>query len=87
MGIDRINIYQKLKLTKIIFMNDLLDAFKLVTFPIHKEGYKFIIIFALVTIILTMLSNTLGLIGLVITLWCVFFFRDPERIIPLEEKI
>jgi len=68
-------------------MNDVLDAFKLVTFPIHKEGYKFIIIFALVTIILTMLSNTLGLIGLVVTLWCVFFFRDPERVIPLEENI
>lgn len=68
-------------------MNDVLDAFKLVTFPIHKEGYKFIIIFALVTIILTMLSNTLGMIGLVVTLWCVFFFRDPERVIPLEENI
>jgi phosphatidylserine decarboxylase len=34
-----------------------------------------------------MLSNTLGLIGLVATLWCVFFFRDPERVIPVEENI
>ncbi len=67
-------------------MNDLLDAVKLVTFPIHKEGYKFIIIFALVTILLTMLSNALGLVGLVVTLWCVFFFRDPERVVPLEDK-
>jgi phosphatidylserine decarboxylase len=68
-------------------MNHLLDALKLVTFAIHKEGYKFIIIFALVAALLAMLSNTMGLIGLVATLWCIFFFRDPERIIPVEENI
>lgn len=67
-------------------MHDLLDALKMVTFPIHKEGYKFILIFALAAIILALLSNFLGLIGLVATLWCIFFFRDPERITPLDEK-
>jgi phosphatidylserine decarboxylase len=68
-------------------MTHFLDALKLITFAIHKEGYKFIVIFALVTAFLAMLSNTLGLIGLVATLWCVFFFRDPERVIPVEENI
>ena len=68
-------------------MHDFLDALKMVTFPIHKEGFKFIFIFALVTIILALLNNVLGLIGLVLTLWCVFFFRDPERVIPVEENI
>jgi phosphatidylserine decarboxylase len=68
-------------------MHDLLNALKLVAFPIHKEGYKFILIFALVTIILALFSDSLGLIGLVATLWCVFFFRDPERIIPIEENV
>jgi phosphatidylserine decarboxylase len=68
-------------------MTHFLDALKLVTFAIHKEGYKFIIIFALITALLALLSNSLGLIGLVATLWCVFFFRDPERIIPIEENI
>jgi phosphatidylserine decarboxylase len=68
-------------------MTHFLDALKLVTFAIHKEGYKFIIIFALVTALLALLSNSLGLIGLVATLWCIFFFRDPERIIPVEENI
>jgi phosphatidylserine decarboxylase len=67
-------------------MNDLLDALKLVTFPIHKEGYKFIFIFAIATAILALLSNFLGLIGLVATLWCIFFFRDPERFVPLEDN-
>ncbi len=68
-------------------MNDLLDALKLVTFPIHKEGYKFIFIFAIATAILALLSNFLGLIGLVATLWCIFFFRDPERFVPLEDNV
>ena len=67
-------------------MNDLLDALKLVTFPIHKEGYKFIFIFAIATTILALISNVLGLIGLVATLWCIFFFRDPERFVPLEDN-
>ncbi len=75
------------KISKFKFMNDLLDALKLVAFPIHKEGYKFILIFALTTAILALISNYLGLIGLVATLWCVFFFRDPERIVPVEEKV
>ena len=68
-------------------MNDLLDALKLVTFPIHKEGYKFIFIFAIATAILALLSNFLGVIGLVATLWCIFFFRDPERFVPLEDNV
>lgn len=68
-------------------MHDFLDALKMVTFPIHKEGYKFIFIFALVTIVLALMSNTLGLIGLVLTLWCIFFFRDPERVIPVEDHV
>ncbi|MBM3579187.1 MAG: phosphatidylserine decarboxylase [Alphaproteobacteria bacterium] len=68
-------------------MHDFLDAVKLATFPIHKEGYKFIIISALLAIILALFSDVLGLIGLVLTLWCVFFFRDPERVIPVEENV
>ena len=67
-------------------MHDFLDALKMATFPIHKEGFKFIFIFALVAIILALLNNVLGLIGLVLTLWCIFFFRDPERVIPVEEN-
>jgi phosphatidylserine decarboxylase len=67
-------------------MNNFFDAVKMASFPIHKEGYKFILIFALATTILALMSNFLGTIGFVATLWCVFFFRDPERIIPLDEN-
>jgi len=51
-------------------------------FPkIHSEGYKFIVIAVVLTIILYNLSNSLGLVGLVITIWVYYFFRDPERVI------
>ncbi len=50
-------------------------------FPkIHSEGYKFIIIFVLATLILYLIHGFLGFIGLVLTIWCYYFFRDPERI-------
>ncbi|NBR95319.1 MAG: phosphatidylserine decarboxylase [Proteobacteria bacterium] len=68
-------------------MNDFVNALKLVAFPIHKEGYKFIIIFALVTALLAIFSSNLGLIGLVLTAWCIFFFRDPDRISPIQDNV
>jgi len=49
-------------------------------FPkIHAEGYKFLVIFVVVTLVLYFISSFLGLIGLVLTIWCYYFFRDPER--------
>ena len=51
-------------------------------FPkIHAEGYKFLVIAGIVTIVFYTFSNFLGLIGLVLTIWIYYFFRDPERII------
>tara|TARA_B100000989_G_C19350122_1_gene388740 strand:+ start:54 stop:701 length:648 start_codon:yes stop_codon:yes gene_type:complete len=49
-------------------------------FPkVHSEGYKFLIIFGIITLILYFLNSFLGLIGFVLTIWCYYFFRDPER--------
>ena len=51
-------------------------------FPkIHTEGYKFIVIAVFVTIIFLIINNFLGLIGILLTVWVYYFFRDPERII------
>ena len=47
---------------------------------IHNEGYKFIAISVLVTFILLLISKFLGFIGLLITIWVYYFFRDPDRI-------
>ena len=51
-------------------------------FPkIHAEGYKFLVIAGIITIIFYIFSNFLGLIGFVLTIWVYYFFRDPERTI------
>ena len=51
-------------------------------FPkIHSEGYKFIVIAVVLTIVLYSFSSFLGLVGLVLTIWVYYFFRDPERVI------
>ena len=50
-------------------------------FPkIHVEGYKFLVIAGIITIIFYTFSDLLGLIGLVLTVWVYYFFRDPDRI-------
>ena len=50
-------------------------------FPkIHSEGYKFLAIAIIATFFLYLLSTFLGLIGLVLSIWVYYFFRDPERI-------
>ena len=51
-------------------------------FPkIHAEGYKFLVIAGIITIIFYIFSSFLGLIGLILTIWVYYFFRDPDRII------
>ena len=51
-------------------------------FPkIHTEGYKFLVIAGFVTIILLLLNGFLGIIGILLTVWVYYFFRDPERVI------
>ena len=50
-------------------------------FPkIHSEGYKFLVIAVVLTLLLYVFSDFLGLIGLIITIWVYYFFRDPDRI-------
>ena len=55
-------------------------------FPkLHKEGYRFLAIAAVITFILLLISNFLGLIGFVLTVWVYYFFRDPERF-PINDE-
>ena len=50
-------------------------------FPkIHSEGYKFLAIAIFITIFLYFISTFLGLVGLILSIWVYYFFRDPERI-------
>ena len=50
--------------------------------PIHPDGWKFIAIAALATIILFLLWRPAGWAGLIVTLWMGYFFRDPWRVTP-----
>ncbi len=56
-------------------------------FKIHKDGYLFICIFAIVTAIFSVTWEPLGWIGFILTLWCVYFFRDPDRVVPIGNYI
>jgi len=51
--------------------------------PIHREGWPFIAAFLLATLFLAWLWQPLGWAGAVLTLWCVYFFRDPARVTPV----
>ena len=55
-------------------------------FPkIHNEGYKFLVIFGLGTLVLYLISGFLGLIGIILTIWVYYFFRDPDRF-PINDE-
>lgn len=55
--------------------------------PIHREGYPFIALFFAVAVILGFLWQPLFWAGLVLTLWCAYFFRDPKRVVPQAGNI
>lgn len=50
--------------------------------PMHPEGYKFVAIFAVVTLVLFLIWDPLGWLGVGLTVWCYYFFRDPKRAVP-----
>lgn len=50
--------------------------------PMHPEGIRFVAIFAAVSVGLFLLAEPLGWIGVGLTVWCYYFFRDPERVPP-----
>jgi len=55
--------------------------------PIHREGYPFIGGFALIALVLFWLWPPLGWLATMLTLWCVYFFRDPPRVTPLRDGL
>ena len=55
--------------------------------PIHPDGWKFIGAAALATVILSILWSPLGWLGLIVTLWMAYFFRDPWRVTPTRSGL
>jgi phosphatidylserine decarboxylase len=55
--------------------------------PMHREGYRFVAVFAAATAVLFWLAEPLGWIGVCLTVWCYYFFRDPPRVTPLRDGL
>jgi phosphatidylserine decarboxylase len=55
--------------------------------PMHREGYRFVAIFAAATAVLFFIAEPLGWIGVCLTVWCYYFFRDPQRVTPLRDGL
>lgn len=55
--------------------------------PIHREGFPFIAAFFVVSLILGWLWEPLFWLGLVLTIWCIYFYRDPERVTPVDDDL
>lgn len=65
-----------------------MDTLKTVMVPINKEGHLFIAIFAIVALALFLIAGPfLGWIGVILTAWCAYFFRDPDRFVPSREGV
>lgn len=65
----------------------IIDSVRKQIAPVHPEGYLFIGIFAAVSLVLFLIWRPLGWIGVVLTLWCVYFFRDPVRVTPVRDGL
>ncbi|MCZ4351729.1 phosphatidylserine decarboxylase [Roseovarius aestuarii] len=64
-----------------------MNMLKIVAVPMHKEGRKFVAIFAAITLALAFVWEPLFWLGLGATVWCYYFFRDPVRVIPQQEGL
>jgi phosphatidylserine decarboxylase len=65
----------------------LFDTITSVFVPIHPEGHRFILLAGLVTLVLFVLWQPAGWIGAILTIWCVYFFRDPPRVTPEDNDL
>ncbi|MEE9316885.1 MAG: phosphatidylserine decarboxylase [Rhodospirillales bacterium] len=64
-----------------------LGSLKTLFVPIHRAGWPFIALFAVAALVLGTFSTALGAIGWVLTVWCVYFFRDPDRVTPVRDGL
>ncbi|MEH3145052.1 MAG: phosphatidylserine decarboxylase [Methylobacterium frigidaeris] len=68
-------------------MTDLFETIRRVLVPIHKEGYPFIAIGIVLTVLAGTFVQFLGWIFFLLTLWVCYFFRDPERVVPVGDGL
>ncbi|MBC6444424.1 MAG: phosphatidylserine decarboxylase [Alphaproteobacteria bacterium GM202ARS2] len=59
--------------------------FRSIMVPVHPDGWVFVLSFAGVSFFLSLFSESLGFLGILLTAWCFYFFRDPERVAPSQQ--
>ncbi|WP_159590701.1 phosphatidylserine decarboxylase [Chelativorans xinjiangense] len=65
----------------------LTDTIRKTFVPIHREGYPFIAGFAVASLVLGLIWEPLFWIGMLLTAWCAYFFRDPLRVTPVDDRL
>ena len=63
------------------------DTIRNTLVPIHPAGYPFIAVFAVVSLVLGLIWSPLFWIGMILTGWCIYFFRDPQRVVPIDDAL
>jgi phosphatidylserine decarboxylase len=66
---------------------DLFETIRKTIVPVHKEGYPFVAAFFVASLVLGWIWDPLFWVGMVLTLWCAYFFRDPERVTPQDDDL
>jgi phosphatidylserine decarboxylase len=68
-------------------MSSVFDSIRSILVPIRREGFPFIAVLAFLTLFFGWFWSPIFWIGLILTAWCVYFFRDPPRVTPLQRDI
>ena len=55
--------------------------------PINRAGWPFIGLFTGATLLIAWIAEPAIWIGVVLTAWCIYFFRDPDRVTPTREGL
>lgn len=63
------------------------DSIRNVLVPVRREGWPFIAMFGGVAVVAGVFSTSLFWIGAILTAWCAYFFRDPERVTPIDDRL
>ena len=61
--------------------------FRIPFINVRPEGHLFIVIFVVVAIVFFTVAQWLGFIGIILVGWCIYFFRDPDRVTPIEDGL
>ena len=61
--------------------------FRIPFINVRPEGHLFIVIFVVIAIVFFTVAQWLGFIGIILVGWCVYFFRDPDRVTPIEDGL